>query len=638
MADPGLPSSSSSYKRPLEKDGEDGDFAMPDADGYEEYVPVKVRRTQQHQQVKEKVHKALNKEEEEALAEAKRIAEWKAEQKKKAEIQKLSLLATSHKLRAEEERRKAENPNAELDELREQEERLLKQVQMNAPLMGIKERAQGIVYTQRLTTDWKLPKKYAHISRSEADSIREKFYIDVQGDDVPPPIKSFADMRLPVATLEALRDKGITRPTQIQMQGIPCALQGRDIIGIAFTGSGKTLVFTLPLLMRAMESEMRQPLTQGEGPIGLICLPSRELATQTHEIVQYHINYLNKGGYPLLRSVCAIGGMNVIDQAREIRKGIHVLVATPGRLTDLLNKKRMSLKQCVFLALDEADRMIDLGFEEEVRNVLDSFSHQRQTLLFSATMPKKIQEFAKSALVDPVIVNVGRAGAANLDVVQEVEYVKQEAKLPYVLTCLQKTPPPVIIFCENKKDVDDVHEYLLLKGVDAAAIHGGLSQEDRQEAIRGFREGRKDVLIGTDVAAKGLDFPAIQHVINYDMPKEIENYVHRIGRTGRCGRTGVATTFINKNQDETVLLDLKAILHEAGQRVPPFLHALDSRNLHAKEIGGVKGCAYCGGLGHRIGQCPKLEQQQKQQNAGGGSDLLTGGSRYGNDKGFGGEW
>merc|ERR1711988_2025134 len=201
-------------------------------------------------------------------------------------------------------------------------------------------------------------------------------------------------------------------------------------------------------------------------------------------------------------------------------------------------------------------------------------------------MPKKIQDFAKSALVDPVIINVGRAGAANLDVMQE-------AKLVYLLKCLQKTPPPVLIFCENKSDVDDVHEYLLLKGVEVVAIHGGMDQEERHEAIKGFKEGSKDVLIGTDVASKGLDFPAIQHVINFDMPKEIENYVHRIGRTGRCGRTGVATTFVNKNQDETILLDLKALLVEAGQNVPPFLMQLDSvadaGQHNTEEIGGVKG-------------------------------------------------
>ncbi|KAF6080915.1 DEAD-box helicase 41 [Phyllostomus discolor] len=201
-----------------------------------------------------------------------------------------------------------------------------------------------------------------------------------------------------------------------------------------------------------------------------------------------------------------------------------MMVATPGRLMDLLQKKMVSLDICRYLALDEADRMIDMGFEGDIRTIFSYFKGQRQTLLFSATMPKKIQNFAKSALVKPVTINVGRAGAASLDVIQEVEYVKEEAKMVYLLECLQKTPPPVLIFAEKKADVDAIHEYLLLKGVEAVAIHGGKDQEERTKAIEAFREGKKDVLVATDVASKGLDFPAIQHVINYDMPEEIENY------------------------------------------------------------------------------------------------------------------
>lgn len=268
-----------------------------------------------------------------------------------------------------------------------------------------------------------------------------------------------------------------------------------------------------------------------------------------------------------------------------------------------------------YLTLDEADRLVDLGFEDDIREVFDHFKAQRQTLLFSATMPTKIQNFARSALVKPVTVNVGRAGAANLDVIQEVEYVKQEAKVVYLLECLQKTPPPVLIFCENKADVDDIHEYLLLKGVEAVAIHGGKDQEEREYAISSFKAGNKDVLVATDVASKGLDFPDIQHVINYDMPAEIENYVHRIGRTGRCGKTGIATTFINKNQSETTLLDLKHLLQEAKQRIPPVLAELNDPTEDFEAINnasGVKGCGYCGGLGHRIRDCPKLEHQKSQ--------------------------
>ncbi|OEH74492.1 hypothetical protein cyc_03140 [Cyclospora cayetanensis] len=540
-----------------------------------------------------------------------------------------TLLATSRKLRQEAEKNKKDV----VQEIEEEEQRILEQVSksLGAPLQGVRERAKGIVYSKRMATSWTMPLKYQEMTEAEAKEVRERFFVDVNGTDVPPPFRNFKDMCFPQPILDALKNKNITAPTQIQMQG-------RDLIGIAFTGSGKTLVFTLPMLMGALESEMRSPYSIGEGPWGLVVCPSRELASQTTDVVNFFATALHNGGYPQLRSLCMIGGVSVQEQAAFIRNGVHCVVATPGRLTDMLNKRRMGLNQCRYLAFDEADRMVDMGFEEEVRNVLDCFGHQRQTLLFSATMPRKIQEFAKSALVDPIVVNVGRAGAANLDVIQEVEYVKQENKLPYLLHCLQKTEPPALVFCENKKDVDDIQEYLLLKGVDAVAIHGGLAQEERSEAVRLFKEGKKDVLVGTDVASKGLDFPAIQHVINFDMPKEIENYVHRIGRTGRCGRTGVATTFINKNSEETVLLDLKALLIEAGQRIPPFLDALDSRGLNLKEIGGVRGCAYCGGLGHRIGQCPKLESQKRQTQGSTGKDYLTSGSRYGGTGKYGGEW
>lgn len=172
--------------------------------------------------------------------------------------------------------------------------------------------------------------------------------------------------------------------------------------------------------------------------------------------------------------------------------------------------------------------MVDMGFEDDVRNIMSFFKRQRQTLLFSATMPQKIRTFAESALVKPVIVNVGRAGAANLDVIQQVEYVKQEARMVYLLECIQKTAPPVMIFAENKNDVDDIHEYLLLKGIDAVAVHGSKDQEERNFAIHAFKTGKADVLVATDVASKGLDFTGIQHVINYDMPKDIEDYGIRL--------------------------------------------------------------------------------------------------------------
>ncbi|KEP60753.1 UNVERIFIED_CONTAM: DEAD (Asp-Glu-Ala-Asp) box polypeptide 41 family protein [Hammondia hammondi] len=634
---------SSRRRQERDEDLEETLRLLEEAADAEEYVPLKKRR-EMKAKLLQKQMQALEAHLE--REEAGRASQDEEDEKKKKESSaalsraradfRKTLLATSHKLRAEAEAQKKDIEK----EMEEEEKRILEQVSksMGAPLQGVRERAKGIVYTSRMQSSWRLPDKYAEMTLAEANEVRERFFIDVSGEDPPPPFRNFKDMRFPQPILRGLQERGISYPTQIQMQGIPAILQGRDIIGIAFTGSGKTLVFSLPMIMGALESEIRSPYLPGEGPFGLVVCPSRELASQTNDVCSFFCKKLKDGGYPALRCVCIIGGCSAVEQAKEVRQGVHCIVATPGRLTDMLNKRRLALQQCEYLCFDEADRMVDMGFEEEVRNVLDSFGHQRQTLLFSATMPRKIQEFAKSALIDPLVVNVGRAGAANLDVVQEVEYVKQENKLPYLLHCLQKTAPPVLIFCENKKDVDDIQEYLLLKGVDAAAVHGGLAQEERSDAVRAFREGQKDVLVGTDVASKGLDFPAIQHVINFDMPKEIENYVHRIGRTGRCGRTGVATTFVNKNQEETVLLDLKALLIEAGQRMPPFLEALDSRGLNLKEIGGVRGCAYCGGLGHRIAQCPKLETQKRQTQGATGKDFLTSGSRYGNTAQYGGDW
>lgn len=236
-----------------------------------------------------------------------------------------------------------------------------------------------------------------------------------------------------------------------------------------------------------------------------------------------------------------------------------------------------------------------------------------------------------------MLVNVGRAGAANLDVIQEVEYVKEESKLTYLLECLQKTAPPVLIFCENKSDVDRAHEYLLLKGVEAVAVHGGKDQQERDEAIDAFKKGEKDVLLASDIASKGLDFADVQHVINYDMPEEIENYVHRIGRTGRCGKTGVATTFINKDVSETTLLDLKHLLREAKQRIPPLLATLvdpfEISMLVSNDKNGNKtsGCSYCGGLGHRVADCPKLAAQRKEMMNQGRQKDFFGSGGYGGE-------
>ncbi|XP_042912655.2 ATP-dependent RNA helicase abstrakt [Parasteatoda tepidariorum] len=521
----------------------------------------------------------------------------------------VSLLDQHDELKKNAEARK----ESALEKQLKEEEKILESVAEKRALMGVAELAKGIQYEDPIKTGWRPPRYILALSEKRHQRVRRKYRILVEGDNIIPPIKTFKEMKFPKCILHGLKKKGITKPTPIQMQGLPAVLSGRDMIGIAFTGSGKTLVFVLPIVMFAMEQEKCLPFTQEEGPYGLIICPSRELAKQTYEILRYFGQCFSNAGYPDLRCCLCIGGVSVRDQLDVIKRGVHIMVATPGRLMDMLDKKNVTLDVCRYLCLDEADRMIGIDFEEDIRTIFSYFKGQRQTLLFSATMPKKIQNFARSALVKPVTVNVGRAGAASADVIQEVEYVKQEAKIVHLLDTLTKTPPPVLIFAEKKQDVDAIHEYLLLKNVEAVAIHGGKDQEERSRAVDAFRQGEKDVLVATDVASKGLDFDNIQHVINYDMPKDVENYVHRIGRTGRSGKTGIATTFINKACDESVLLDMKHLLIEAKQKVPPFLAALQSENEKYFDLGEERGCSYCGGLGHRIKDCPKLEAVQNKQ-------------------------
>lgn len=595
------------------------------------YVPAHIQKQHLLDQARERVYQE-QKDIRESSGDENKNVEKVSEVVVKKEEKQQSLLDQAAELR----KQRAQLTHAELKQQQQlySEELLLKeanQVQTNA-LQSNEEIATGSRYTESLVTSWRPPRYIRDRPESANDETRKKWHILIEGDNCPPPIKSFKEMKLPKCMVEAMLKKGIARPTPIQVQGIPALLAGRDIVGIAFTGSGKTLTFSVPMIMFALEEEMNLPLEGKEGPVGLILAPSRELARQTYEIVEYYVDALAAGGYPRLRCALCIGGESNHDQIDlATKRGIHCLVATPGRLSDHLKTGRLNMDICKYFVLDEGDRMLDLGFDEEVHSIINKFKHQRQTVLFSATMPQKFQDFAKKTLVKPLVINVGRAGAANLDVIQEVEYVKKEAKIVYLLECLQKTAPPVVIFCEKKNDVDEIHEYLLIKGVEAASIHGGKDQEERNEAIRLYKEGKKDVLVATDIAAKGLDFPNIQHVINFDMPTEIENYVHRIGRTGRCGKTGVATTFINKDVDESALLDLKHLLIEAKQRVPPVLQALEDPDEEIIDMNGVKGCAFCGGLGHRITNCPKLDKDARRIGNSKKDSLVK-------NAGYGGDW
>lgn len=492
-------------------------------------------------------------------------------------------------------------------------------------------------FEELIKTAWKAPKWLRNKPMSYFDRVRRRMKIDVDGDRMPPVCKTFEQMKLPFPILQHLTDMGIKMPTPIQMQGIPVLLSGRDMIGISYTGSGKTLVFCLPMILLALEQEAMMPFQRNEGPFGLIVVPSRELAKQTYDVIKEVIRVLDEAGppFPNLNVVLCMGGVPATEMLQALQRGVHFVVATPGRLMDSLNKKRFNLLSCRYLCLDEADRMVDMGFEEDVRTILSYFKAQRQTILFSATMPRKIQEFAKKSLYNPICVNVGRAGAANLCIEQHVIYAREDMKIRQILACLEQTKPPVLIFTQQQASADDVYEYLLLKGVEVCCIHGGKEMPERLTAVAAFKGKRKDVLVATDVASKGLDFPKIEHVINYDMPDDIENYIHRIGRTGRGGQKGRATALINEKSEEAVLLDLRALLREANQNIPKFLNewaddiAGDEFKkelvLDAAQDSSEKGCTYCGGLGHRITGCPKLasvRSRQAKDALGGGRDFM----------------
>ncbi|SAM83701.1 probable DEAD-box ATP-dependent RNA helicase 35 [Ustilago bromivora] len=594
--------------RPHYSYSDDQDQDAPSTSSSFSFVPLKQRRLQQLQHIQSRARGSSAN-----MSHNEPEEEDPQPQDDTPQRPQRSLLDEARILREKQLAEQGEKTQAEVEA--EEERRILEAHAARRKLASDLELAKGIQYTEPLTTSWRPPSYIRSRTDEDNEKLREKNHILTDGLDIPPVITNFRDMKVPGCVINYLKEqKKIIKPSPIQMQGLPTAFSGRDMIGIAFTGSGKTLAFSLPIVMFAAEEEQRLAFTRGEGPVGMIVCPSRELARQTYESIKALAEALEHGGYPQIGVLLCIGGISMADQHHTMSKGFHIVVATPGRLQDMLSKNKFTLDCCKYLCLDEADRMIDMGFEEDVRNIMGFFKQQRQTLLFSATMPKKIQDFAEQSLIKPVIVNVGRAGAASLDIIQEVEYVKQEAKMVYLLECLQKTAPPVIIFSDNKNEVDDIQHYLLLKGVEAVAIHGSKSQDEREYAIRAFKSGQKDVMVASGVASKGLDFNEIQHVINYTMPKEIEDYVHQIGRTGRSGKTGIATTFVNANTQEQTLLDLKYLLVEAKQRIPPFLAAIqDPRAVGAD--GKLTSCPVCGGLGHSIRDCPKLEDNQRRQTA-----------------------
>ncbi|XP_026381854.1 DEAD-box ATP-dependent RNA helicase 14-like isoform X1 [Papaver somniferum] len=401
------------------------------------------------------------------------------------------------------------------------------------------------------------------------EAYRRQHEISVSGDDVPAPFSSFESTGFPPELLREVHQAGFSAPTPIQAQSWPIALQSRDIVAIAKTGSGKTLGYLIPGFMHLKRVRNNSQM----GPTVLVLSPTRELATQIQdEAVKF-------GRSLRLQCTCLYGGAPKGPQLREIERGCDIVVATPGRLNDILEMRKISLRQVSYLVLDEADRMLDMGFEPQIRKIVNEIPPRRQTLMYTATWPKEVRKIAADLLVKPVQVNIGNTDelAANKSITQHVEMVQPMEKQRRLEQILRSQEPgsKIIIFCSTKKMCDQLTRNIT-RNYGAAAIHGDKSQGERDYVLSQFRSGKAPILVATDVAARGLDVKDIRVVVNYDFPTGVEDYVHRIGRTGRAGATGLAYTFFSEN-DAKHASDLVKLLEGANQRVPPQIRELASR-------------------------------------------------------------
>jgi ATP-dependent RNA helicase RhlE len=371
---------------------------------------------------------------------------------------------------------------------------------------------------------------------------------------------SFNDLALAPEVLQAVRDAGYTHPTPIQEQAIPLALAGRDLIGLAQTGTGKTAGFTLPIIHNLITT----PLSDAAGnPVHrvrvLILTPTRELAAQVEE------SFRKYGRHTELRVVPVFGGVGLEPQATALRRGVDVVVATPGRLLDHMERENVSFDDLEVLVLDEADRMLDMGFAPQLNRIVAEIPPYRQTLLFSATMPPEVEALARKYLRKPLVVQVGRRSEAANTVTHAVYPVPRERKTTLLAALLKQSDmDSVLIFTRTKHGADRVVRHLEDEGVAATAMHADKSQGERTRALEDFKSGKVRVLVATDIAQRGLDVSGITHVINYDVPQQPEDYVHRIGRTGRAAATGDAYTFMSP--DEIAMV--RTIERTIGQQIP----------------------------------------------------------------------
>ncbi|CAK9258848.1 unnamed protein product [Sphagnum jensenii] len=405
------------------------------------------------------------------------------------------------------------------------------------------------------------------LTEDEVTAYRRKREITVEGRNVPKPVRTFEEASFPDYVLHEVLKAGFTEPTAIQAQGWPMALKGRDLIGLAETGSGKTLAYLLPAIVHVNAQPYLSP---GDGPIVLVLAPTRELAVQIQQ------EATKFGASSKIKNTCIYGGAPKGPQIRDLQKGVEVVIATPGRLIDMLEARHTNLRRVTYLVLDEADRMLDMGFEPQIRKIVSQIRPDRQTLYWSATWPKEVEFLARQFLVDPYKVTIGSQDLkANHAIEQIVEVVSEYEKYPKLIKLLEQIMDGsrLLIFMETKRGCDQVTRQLRMDGWPALSIHGDKSQAERDWVLSEFKAGKSPIMTATDVAARGLDVKDIKCVINYDFPGSCEDYVHRIGRTGRAGAKGIAYTFFTAANARHAK-ELLSILVEAGQPVNPELSAM----------------------------------------------------------------
>lgn len=497
-------------------------------------------------------------------------------------------------------------------------------------LAGMGELEQTLTTTPKPSEEYSWTKKpMSEMSARDWRILREDFEIVVKGSAVPNPLRSWNESDLPEWALRAITDAKYNTPTPIQRQAIPIGMQGRDMIGIAETGSGKTVSFLLPLLYHISQLQQKKAMAtsstlghaqaeRDEGPYACILAPTRELALQIKVEADKFSKYAN------CRTVLLIGGEDIQGQISELRRGCEVIVATTGRLVQLLNDAWITLSHCHYVVLDEGDRMIDMGFEDQLLQILDAMptspppegnssethfgnsksstslqksstkfgsdgekaalksamqNSLRTTVLFSATMPPAVERIANKYLRNPVTVYVGDVGKTVDRIKQNVEFFKSDSdKRRRLQELLHHGPkPPIIIFMNHKASCDAIAKYVEKFGFSAVVLHAGKSQEAREWAISQFKGYQADILVATNVAGRGLDVKGVTHVINFDLPDSIEEYTHRIGRTGRAGMDGLATSFLMQT-DEKIAPALRQLLQRTNSKIPRELNDLAAQS------------------------------------------------------------